>query len=331
MKILFWGTPEFALSSLRALDDEGFDIVGVVTQPDRPAGRGRRLTPSPVKEWALREGFPVLTPELPRGDEFMSQLRALAPDLSVVVAYGHILRPEVLELPPLGSVNVHASLLPELRGAAPINWAIARGHEETGITVQRMVEKMDAGPIVHQVREPILPDETAGELRMRLAEVGAAALVEALALIGAGAAEEVEQDHAAATFAPKVGREVARIDWGRSAAEVAAHVRGMDPLPGAWSPLDGGDPVKLFRPTVWTEREVMALDAGGPQSNGGPRRLEGGIEPGRVLAADVSEGVLVGTGKGAVAFAEVQPPGKRRMDAADWVNGRGVEAGQRFG
>jgi methionyl-tRNA formyltransferase len=331
VKILFWGTPDFALSSLRALDDEGFAIVGVVTQPDRPAGRGRRLTPSPVKKWALEQGYPVLTPERPRGDDFLARVRALEPDISIVVAYGHILRPEVLELPPMGSFNVHASLLPELRGAAPINWAIARGHSETGVTVQRMVEAMDAGPIVYQVREPILPDETAGELRMRLAETGAAALVEALALIGVGAAEEVEQDHAAATFAPKVGREVAEIDWSRSAAEVAAHVRGMDPVPGAWSPLEGGDPVKLFRPTVWSAAEVAALAADGPQSNGGPRRAGAGVEPGRVLAVDASEGVLVGTGDGAVAFAQVQPPGKRRMDAADWVNGRGVEAGQTFG
>lgn len=331
MKILFWGTPDFALVSLRALDNEGFDIVGVVTQPDRPAGRGRRLTPSPVKEWALAEGYPVLTPELPRGDDFLAEIRALEPDVSVVVAYGHILKPEVLDLPPMGSFNVHASLLPELRGAAPINWAIARGFDESGVTVQRMVQKMDAGPIVHQVRQPILPDETAGELRMRLAEAGAAALVEALALIGAGAAEEVEQDHAAATFAPKVSRDVAKIDWARSAAEVAAHVRGMDPVPGAWSPLDGGDSVKLFRPTVWSAEEVAALDASGPQANGGPRRSGNEVEPGLVLAADASDGILIGTGEGAVSFAEAQPPGKRRMDAADWVNGRGVEAGQRFG
>jgi methionyl-tRNA formyltransferase len=252
-----------------------------------------------------------------------------------VVAYGHILKPEVLELPPLGSVNVHASLLPALRGAAPINWAIARGHDESGVTIMRMVEAMDAGAIIHQVREPILPDETAGELTTRLAEIGAAALVEALALLGAGVVEEVEQDDAAATFAPKVSREVARIDWTRPAAEVAAHVRGMDPVPGAWSML-GGEPVKLFRPVVWTEAEVGALDADGPQSNGGPRRParpEGDVEssePGEVLIADVDEGVLVSAGAGAVAFHEVQPPGKRRMSASDWINGRGIEAGRRF-
>jgi methionyl-tRNA formyltransferase len=333
VKILFWGTPEFALSSLRALDDEGFDVVGVVTQPDRPAGRGRRLTPSPVKAWASEQEYPVLTPERPRGEDFMAEVRALDPDVSVVVAYGHILKREVLELPRMGSINVHASLLPELRGAAPINWAIARGNEESGVTVMRMVEAMDAGPIIHQVREPILSDETAGELTMRLAELGAAALVEALALLGGGVAQEIEQDHAAATYAPKIDRDAARIVWGRTAPEVAAHVRAMDPTPGAWSRL-GTSPVKLFRPVVWSAADVSALGASGPQPNGGARRAPDGTGPsvpGEVLLAHADEGVVVATGDGAVAFAEAQPPGKRRMSASDWINGRGVAAGQHFG
>lgn len=328
MKVLFWGTPEFAVPSLRALDDEGFEIVGVVTQPDRPAGRGRRLTPSPVKEVALDQGFPVLTPDRPRGPEFMAAVRALAPDISVVVAYGHILRLEVLELPRLGSVNVHASLLPALRGAAPINWAIARGHDETGVTIMRMVEAMDAGPIIHQIREPILPDQTAGELTVRLSELGAEALVEALAILSGGAAEETEQDHEAATYAPKVDRDIARVDWGRTAVEVAAHVRGMDPVPGAWSRLDDA-PVKLFRPTPWSAREVSGLAAAG-KANGGPPSSASDVRPGHVVLTSAEDGVVVGTGDGAVAFAEVQPPGKRRMDARDWVNGRGIEAGQHF-
>lgn len=308
MRILFWGTPDFAVPSLRALDDEGFEVVGVVTQPDRPAGRGRKLTPSAVREVALAMGVPVLTPERPRGDDFMAELRALAPDLSVVVAYGHILRREVLDVPPLGSINVHASLLPALRGAAPINWAIARGHTETGVTIMRMVEAMDAGPVLHRIREPILPGETAAELSVRLSELGAEALVEALALLAAGDLTEAEQDHAAATFAPKVGREVARIAWARPAPEVAWHVRGMDSVPGAWSELDGVA-VKLFRPTVV------------PDPSG---------SPGEVLSADAAHGLVVAAGEGALAFAEVQPPGKRRMDAQDWIHGRGVQAGQRF-
>jgi methionyl-tRNA formyltransferase len=157
VRILFWGTPEFAVPALRALDDEGFEIVGVVTQPDRPAGRGRRLTASAVKQVALQQGFELLTPDRPRGDDFLDAIAALEPDISVVVAYGHILKPEVLVIPRRGSINVHASLLPELRGAAPINWAIVRGYTETGVTIMRMVEAMDAGPVLHQVREPVLP------------------------------------------------------------------------------------------------------------------------------------------------------------------------------
>ncbi|NJD18549.1 MAG: methionyl-tRNA formyltransferase [Gemmatimonadetes bacterium] len=309
MRILFWGTPQFAVSSLRALDDEGYEVVGVVTQPDRPAGRGRKLTPSPVKEAAEESGFPVLAPERPVGGDFLAALRALAPELSVVVAYGHILRREVLDVPPLGSLNVHASLLPELRGAAPINWAIARGHDETGVSIMRMVEAMDAGPVLHRIREPILPGETASELSLRLSELGAEALLEALALLDGGAAVEEEQEHARATYAPKVGREVARLDWSRPAREIAWHIRGMDSAPGAWSELDGV-PVKLFRPT--------------------PMEASLAAEPGTVLAADAAHGLVVAAGDGAVALGEVQPPGKRRMDVQDWIHGRGVRAAQRF-
>jgi methionyl-tRNA formyltransferase len=329
MKILFWGTPAFAIPSLRALDDEGFAVVGVVTRPDRPAGRGRRLAPSPVKLVALEQGFPLLMPERPRGEEFLGTVRALEPDISVVVAYGHILRPDVLAVPRLGSINVHASLLPRLRGPAPINWAIARGLPETGVTIMRMVEAMDAGPVIHQVREPILPDETAGELSVRLSEVGAAALVEALALLSAGAVEEVEQDHEAATYAPKVDRNTACIEWARPAQEIAAHVRAMDPVPGAWSQLDGA-PVKLFKPSVWSGTDVEALRSSGPTTNGGPRSPRAAEGPGSVVRAVAEEGFLVTAGEGAVAFAEVQPPGSRRMSATDWINGRGVEVGRRF-
>lgn len=329
MRILFWGTPEFAVASLRALDDEGFEIVGVVTQPDRPAGRGRRLKPSAVKEAALEQAFPVFTPQLPRTDHFLEEIRALAPDISVVVAYGHILKPEVLAIPRLGSINVHASLLPLLRGAAPINWALVRGHDETGVTIMRMVQAMDAGAIIHQVREPILSDETASELTTRLSELGAAALIEALVLIAAGRGEEVEQDHDAATYAPKIDRSTARIDWRKSNREVAAHVRGMDAVPGAWTELAGA-PVKLFRPSLLSVDDVALLDVPDPNTNGGPPLSDEIPRPGVILRAIPDEGVLVLTGEGGVFFAEVQPPGKRRMSAADWINGRGVHTGQHF-
>lgn len=309
MRILFWGTPDFAVPSLRALDDEGYEVVGVVTQPDRPAGRGRKLTASPVSGVATLMGIPVLAPERPRGEDFLAAMGSLAPDISVVVAYGHILRREVLDVPPLGSINVHASLLPELRGAAPINWAIARGYDVTGVTVMRMAEAMDAGPMLHRIEEPILPEESASELSVRLSELGAEALLEALALLTAGQIHEDAQDHARATFAPKVDREVARVDWSRPAREVALHLRGMDAVPGAWSKL-GGSAVKLFRPGVV---------AGA-----------GAASPGTVLFADAEHGLVVAVGDGAVALREVQPPGRRRMDALDWIHGRGVHGGQRF-
>jgi methionyl-tRNA formyltransferase len=315
VRILFWGTPAFAVPSLRALTEEGYDVVGVVTQPDRPAGRGRVLRASPVKELALSEGIPVFTPDRPRGEAFVEEIRALEPDLSVVVAYGHILVREVLDLPRLGSINVHASLLPALRGAAPIHWAIARGHPVTGVTIMRMVEGMDAGPILYRVEEPIGPEETSTELTVRLSEVGAQALIEALTLLAADALAEEEQDHDLATFAPKVSRAAARIDWTRSAREVANHVRAMDDVPGAWTTL-GGEPLKLFRPRV----------------DDGPETAESSAAPGSVidLDGDPALGLAVVTGEGVVRFGEVQPPGRRRMAAEAWLRGRSVAEGSRF-
>jgi methionyl-tRNA formyltransferase len=329
MKVLFWGTPPFAVASLRALDDEGFDIVGVVTQPDRPAGRGRRLQPSAVKEVALDQGFPVLTPDRPRGDDFMKEIRALEPDISVVVAYGHILLREVLDVPPLGSINVHASLLPELRGAAPINWAIARGHSKSGITIMRMVEALDAGPMLHCLQEPILHDETASELTARLSEVGAEALVEALALLTAGVIVEKPQDDDLATFAPKVERATARVNWSLPAVEVSRLIRAMDAVPGAWSEISGA-PVKLYRPQVVPHHLVDPPRTPGAAGNGGPPPGALAPVPGQVVWADGERGILIAAGEGGVLVTEVQPPGKRRMSAQDWVNGRGVVSGQRF-
>ncbi|MDQ3556624.1 MAG: methionyl-tRNA formyltransferase, partial [Gemmatimonadota bacterium] len=243
MRVLFWGTPAFALPAFRALSEEGHDVVGVVTQPDRPSGRRRALIPSPVRAVAVAEGIPVLQPERARGAEFEAALRALRPEISVVVAFGQILRPEILELPPLGSINLHASLLPELRGAAPIQWAVARGKETTGVSIMRMEAGLDSGPILLQVAEPIRPDESAGELASRLAEVGAEAMIATLVLLATDAVEEQPQRHELATHAPKLNREAARVEWHRSAGEVARWIRATDPAPGAWSPLDGRGPV----------------------------------------------------------------------------------------
>ncbi len=313
MRILFWGTPDFALPSLRALMGEGHEVVGVVTRPDRPAGRGRTLTPSPVRTVAEEEGIPVLTPERPRGEAFLAELRALEPELSVVVAYGHILDASVLDLPRLGSVNVHASLLPELRGAAPVNWALIRGRGETGVTIMQMTEGLDAGPILLQRRLPIEPGDSAGGLYLRLSELGAEALIEALALMEIGGLEPMEQNHDLATYAPKVDRETARIRWGWPARQVANQIRGMDPVPGAWSLLDG-EPLKLFRPRV-----VEAPEDGGTESL-----------PGTVLRADPEAGLVVRTREGALRLDEVQPAGKRRMPAPAWLRGGGPSPGDRL-
>jgi methionyl-tRNA formyltransferase len=311
MRVLFWGTPSFAVPTLRAIAEEGHEVVSAITQPDRPAGRGLELRGSSVKAVALAEGIPVLEPQKPRGDEFIAQIRALEPEVSVVVAYGHILKREVLDVPSLGSINVHASLLPELRGAAPIPWAIARGHTTTGVTVMRMVEAMDAGPILLQEEEPIIEKETATELASRLAEVGAEALVAALALLSLGQLVAREQDESRVTYAPKLSRDDARVDWNKSAHEVSNLLRAMDEAPGGWSSLHG-EPVKLFRP------EPVGDSGAGPGS------------PGEVLAADPKAGLLVSASGGALRIHEVQPPGKRRMPALDWIRGRGVERGARF-
>lgn len=313
MRIVFWGTPDFAIPSLRALLGEGQDVVAVVTQPDRPAGRGRELRPPPVRAFAEREMLPVLQPERSRGDQFLQQLRSVEPDLNVVVAYGQILRREVLDLPALGSINVHASLLPELRGAAPIQWAIARGYDRTGVTVMRMVERMDAGPILHQVVEPIGPDETAADLAGRLCEIGAEALIEALVLLEAGALTETPQDESRATYAPRITRDDARVDWTLDAAQVARAIRAFDAVPGAWATLHGGE-IKLFRPEPLPDH---AHDAA----------------PGTVLDVerfDPSEGLLVACGTGAVRIREVKPAGRRRMTAAEWLRGRAAAAGDRL-
>ena len=307
MRVLFWGTPEFAEPPLRALIGEGFDVCGVITQPDKPVGRSRStLEPPPVKRIALEEGLTVLQPERPRSDEFIAQLRELEPDLSVVVAYGHILPSAVIGLPKLGTINIHASLLPKLRGAAPIQAAIREGHPETGVTIMRMVRALDAGPSILQVRTPIPEDETFGELRLRLAEMGALALIEALALIDFGKATETPQDDAHATYAPKVDRTMTRVDWSNDATTVARIIRAYDPYPGARTTLRDNE-VKLF----------------------GARRGEATGAAGEVLSMDAS-GMTVACGEGSVQVTNVHPAGKRRLTPREWAAGRGVTIGERL-
>jgi methionyl-tRNA formyltransferase len=312
VRVLFWGTPEFAAPSLRGLLGEGFDVVGVVTQPDKPVGRSRsRLQAPPVKAIAEDEGLPVLQPAAPRGGQFLDQLRELTPDVSVVVAYGHILPKPAIDVPPLGTFNVHASLLPKLRGAAPIQAAIREGHEETGVTVIRVVPALDAGPIIHQVATPIVEDETYGELALRLSELGALVLIEALSLLAVGEAAETEQDESQVTYAPKVDRDATRVNWSADAESVARAVRAYDPRPGALTRLGRGD-VKLYG-----ARGVTA----GSSSGAAPGQVLG-IERGAMIVA-------CGDGR-AVRIAAIQPAGKRRMSPEAWARGRGVAVGDRF-
>ncbi len=306
MRIVFFGTPEFAVPSLQALLRERYQVVGVVTQPDKPQGRSRStLVAPPVKLEADRAGIPVLQPDRPLGDVFLAGLRRLEPELGIVVAYGHILRAAVLSLPAQGMINVHASLLPRWRGAAPIQHAILAGDRETGISIMQMEAGLDSGPVLHRIATPLDDRETAGALAARLGELGATALVDALSLLAAGFAKPEPQDPAKVTLAPKIDRDSARLDWHREAAALARQVRAFDPAPGAWSTLAGA-PVKLFG-------AVATGEAG---------------EPGRVLAA--GDKLAVGTGQGALEVREVQPAGRTRLTVGDWVRGRGIAAGDRL-
>jgi methionyl-tRNA formyltransferase len=236
LRTVFWGTPAFATPALRALIGEGHDVVAVVTQPDRPAGRHRSATvPSAVKQVALEEGIPVLQPESARAEGFLAELSEFDAEISVVVAFGQILPANVIDLPANGTINIHASLLPALRGAAPIQAAIRMGLEKSGVTVMQMVRELDAGPVILQSETPILPDETYGELQLRLSELGALALVQGMALISLGVAERVPQDGTRASYAPRITREDARLDWTRDCIDVARVIRAYDPGPGSFT------------------------------------------------------------------------------------------------
>ena len=307
--MLFWGTPDFAVPPLRALIGEGFDVVGVVTQPDKPVGRSRStLEAPPVKEIALAESIPVLQPAKPKGDDFIAELKALEPEISVVVAYGHILPTAIIDLPRLGTLNIHASLLPAFRGAAPIQAAIREGLDETGVTIMRMVKALDAGPIILQAKTPIPNDETYGELQLRLAEMGALALIEALALIDIGQASETPQDDSKATYAHKVEREHTLIDWNSDAPTVSRMIRAYDPKPGVRTNAASGE-VKLFGARL------------------APRTVD--RPPGEVVSID-ADGLTVACGVGAVRIASVHPAGKRRITPTEWANGRGIVVGERL-
>ncbi|MCK6376127.1 MAG: methionyl-tRNA formyltransferase [Zoogloea sp.] len=306
MKVAFAGTPEFAASALEAILAAGFEVPLVLTQPDRPAGRGMQLQPSPVKQVALAAGIPVHQPEKLRTPEQQAPLAAACCDVLVVAAYGIILPQAVLDLPRYGCLNIHASLLPRWRGAAPIHRAIEAGDAETGITIMQMDAGLDTGPMLIKRVEPIQPDDTTGSLHDRLAWVGAELIVEALEALPAGKLEATPQPAEGVTYAAKIGKAEAAVDWTRPAIEIERAVRAFNPFPGAIATLDG-TPVKLWR--------ARAIDATGT--------------PGEVLLAE-GAGVIVACGEGALCVTELQKPGARRMPAADFLRGMPIAAGSRF-
>ncbi len=308
LRIVFFGTPEFAVPSLRALLSSAEHVVGVVCQPDRPAGRGQRVAIPPVKTVALEAGVAVLQPDKPRAPEFLDALRARAPDLIVVAAYGRILPGSVLECPRHGCINVHASLLPKYRGAAPIQWAILRGEERTGVTIMQMNERMDAGDILLQRDTTIGPDESYGELQARLARLGATALLDALAHLRAGTLVARAQEDAEATLAPMINKEDGRIDWTQPATATARKVRAFNPWPSAITHL-GGKLLKVHRAHV--------------------SRIPAAQPPGTVTA--IHDGIAVATGDATLVLDEVQLAGRKRLTAVEFARGGGVRIGTVLG
>jgi methionyl-tRNA formyltransferase len=309
MRIVFMGTPAFAVPSLHALPAAGYRPVAVVTVPDRPAGRGQRMQPSAVKEAALEAGLPVLQPESLKDEGFQRELAALEPDVIVVVAF-RILPPEVYGLAKRGAFNLHASLLPAFRGAAPIARALMAGVTETGVTTFFLRPQVDTGAVILQRRVPVGPDETAGELHDRLAWIGAEAVVETVRRIERGEAEATPQDDALASPAPKLFKEDMEVRWAQPARRVHDHVRALSPYPAAWTTLPDGSQVKLFRTAVAEENGRRGA-------------------PGEVIEA--GERVVVACGEGTVALLELQREGKRRVSARDFLNGYPLAAGMRLG
>lgn len=309
LRIVFFGTPEFAVPGLRALIESRHPVVALVSQPDRPKGRGQKLQPTPTKAVAEAAGIPVLQPTRLKDESFVETLRSFSPDLGVVAAYGRIIPDAVLAVPRLGMINIHASLLPKYRGAAPVHRAVIGGDCETGVTIMRLVTELDAGPMLAMARVPIGPDERTPDVERALAQAGAELVVEVVDQLSQGTATEVPQDHAAASYANKIERHEGTIDWSLPAARIHDLVRGLQPWPLVSASLDGHR-ILLHRTAVTDERSSA--------------------EPGTIVTA--ANGVLaVATADGRVLrILELQPEGKRVMSARDFLAGRRVEAGMRL-
>lgn len=305
MRIVFMGTPDFAVGSLQALAEAGkYEIVSVITQPDRPKGRGRQMLMTPVKEYALSQGFEVHQPQRVKTPEFVAQLREMNPDLIVVAAFGQLLSQEILEMPKYGCINVHASLLPKYRGAAPIHYAIMQGEEESGVTIMQMDIGMDTGDMLKKVTVPIGENMTMGELHDELKVKGAKLLLEVIEDIEAGRALPEKQNEAEATYASLLKRDMEKIDWSKAATDIHNLIRGFNPAPGAFTKLPDGKNLKIWGSRL-TDKTTTA-------------------EAGTVIEV-TKHSFFVACGAGVLEIVEVQPESKKRMAAQVFINGRGVQ------
>lgn len=308
MRVVFMGTPEFAVPSLKVVAQE-HELLAVVTQPDRKQGRGQRVRFSPIKELALTYNVPIYQPERVATPEFVASLTELNPDIIVVVAFGQKIPTSILQLPPHGCINVHSSLLPKYRGAAPIQYAIINGETVTGVSTMYLNEGWDEGDIILQAEEPIHPEDTAGDLHDRLAEKGGQLLGETLRQIEVGTAPRIPQNHEEASFAPKLEKDDGLIDWHESAVKLCNLIRGMNPWPVAYFNYNGE------RIKVWQSKAVVASEK---------------VASGKILRID-DQGIAVGTGDGILILQELQRQGSRRVSGRDFANGLRLEVGQSFG
>lgn len=314
MRIVFMGTPDFAVPTLAALiASSEHEVVAVVTQPDRPKGRGQKMLLTPVKEFALAHSLPVLQPQrVKNNEEFLSEITALAPDLIVVVAFGHILPSSILKLPLYGCVNVHASLLPKYRGAAPLHYVILQGEDESGVTTMQMDEGMDTGDMLLSAAVNISNGMTMGELHDELKEVGANLLLQTINEIENGTVKAIKQNSEEATYAALLDKKIEKIDWNESAVTIHNKIRGLNPWPGAYTVLSNGHKLKLWRSSVSTE--IFSVSA----------------EPGTIVAIN-AEGFIVACGAGTVQILEVQPESKKKMSAVVYCNGYKPQIGDYLG
>lgn len=312
MKIIFMGTPDFAVAALDALCRDGQEVILAVTQPDRQKGRGRKVIQTPVKECALKWGVPVFQPARIREPEAVEQIRSLSPDLIVVAAFGQILPQELLDIPRLGCINIHASLLPRLRGAAPIQWSVINGDPESGITLMQMNAGLDTGDILFQESLPIGPQETGESLYDKLAQLGGEMIVKYLPAIAAGEVSPVKQDDSLSTYAPMLRKEMGEIDWSMPAAQIEQRMRGMLPWPGAYTTLDGRT-LKIWKAQVRPSDPAYA-----------------GAAPGTVLYTD-KKSICVAAGSGTLAILEVQAEGKKRMETDAFLRGTAIADGTVLG